>query len=115
MTYTKIASGTTLNIVATIPKSITEYENILMAVYTNQNTAVKCSYVEKAGFNKIEDGDIATELKVTINSAQTAKMDGCIYYEIKLVDALTPSENIADSLPIDLGIKIITNVLKSIL
>lgn len=94
----KIGSGTTFNITIPLPELISEYENVLLAIYTDKNKAIKFSYVEKVGYNKINVGGSNLELETILTSAQTDKMNGCLLMEMRFVK-VGEVEDIGNSIP----------------
>ena len=81
----KIGAGTSFNITIPIEEPIENFSNVLLAVYTDEKRAVKFSYVEKAGFTKINVGSTTMELETVLTSEQTDKMQGCLFAEMKFL------------------------------
>jgi len=94
----EIGAGTTFNITIPLDKEISEYENVLIALYTDKNKSVKFSYVEKEGYNKLEAGSTTSELVGVLTSAQTDKMRGLLTMELAAQEIGT-TENVGKSLP----------------
>ena len=111
MAVTKTGSGTSIEVTIPLDKAITEYDNILAALYTNPVAPVRFSYLEKEGYNKLEVGSSPNELVGVLKSEQTAKMKGCLMMVMKAVDETTPSENIGVSVPIFTNIEFFANPL----
>ena len=95
----QIGAGTSFNITIPLPELITEYENILLAIYTDSARPVKFSYVEKAGYNKINVGQTSLELETLLTNAQTDKMQGCLFMEMEVIKVSGVAENIGNSIP----------------
>lgn len=115
MASIRLGAGTTLNITIPLPEAVTEYENVLATVYTNQAAPVKFSYLEKTGFNKLDIGNATNQLVGKITSAQSAKMNGELYMVLKVIDEVGELEDIGDSEPTKIGINLIDNNLKSVI
>ena len=91
----------------TQPINVADYDNIIMEVYTNANFRTKYSKVAKPGYNSFATltGNIFT---LVVLSEDTAKMNGKLYYDLKLIDNLaTPIERVVQK-TVDTGI-VITN------
>ena len=94
----QIGAGTSFNITIPLPESIENYENILLAIYTDSARPVKFSYVEKTGYNKINIGKTSLELETLLTNAQTSKMEGCLFMEMQFVKT-GAIEDIGNSIP----------------
>lgn len=94
----KIGAGTPFLITIPLPEAIENYENVLAALYTDKNKSVKFSYVEQTGYNKINVGLSTFELETILTGEQTAKMDGCLFMEMKFIKDGQPI-NKGNSLP----------------
>jgi hypothetical protein len=95
----QIGAGTSFNITIPLPELITEYENILLAIYTDSSRPVKFSYVAKTGYNKINIGQTSLELETLLTNAQTDKMQGCMFMEMEVIKVSGVAENIGNSVP----------------
>lgn len=95
----QIGAGTSFNITIPLPESIVNYENILLAIYTDSAKPIKFSYVAKTGYNKIDVGSTSVELETLLTNAQTAKMQGCLFMEMQAVKVSGIAENIGNSIP----------------
>ena len=115
----EIGSGTTINITIPLDKAITEYDNIFISLYTNSAYPVRFSYLTKTGFNKLNQGNTSSQLIGVLTAAQTAKMTGDLYMEMRAIDETTPDENIGNSIPTlvkntdGTALTIVNNTLKS--
>ena len=107
----EIGAGTTINVSIPLDKAITEYVNIFISLYTNSAYPVRFSYLTKTGFNKLEGS--GSTLTGVLTAAQTAKMSGDLYMEMRAIDETTPNEDIGNSIPTLTTITIINNTLKS--
>lgn len=92
----KIGAGTSFNVTIPLPEEITEFENVLLAIYTDKNKAVKFSYVEKVGYSKLNIGTSSLELKTILTSEQAAKMKGCVFMEMQFIK---DGEDVGNSIP----------------
>lgn len=114
----KIGSGTTFNISIELPEEISTYKNVLLSIYTDELFPVRFSYIEKAGFNKIDSDETGLILSATLTAEQTAKMKGCMYMVMKFSENLE-DENIGTSIPTPildgngLQVELVNNNLKS--
>ena len=115
MASIKLGAGTTINITIPLPEIITEYENVLVSLYTNPASPVKFSYVTKTGFNQLTVGNTTSELVGKLTSAQTANMRGELYMVLKVIDEVGALEDIGDSIPTMIGIELVDNNLKSVI
>jgi hypothetical protein len=95
----EIGSGTTINITIPLDKAITEYDNIFISLYTNAAYPVRFSYLTKTGFNKLNVGNTSSQLIGVLTAAQSAKISGDLYMEMRAIDETTPDENIGNSIP----------------
>ena len=121
MANREIGAGTTFNVTIPLPEAITEYVNILIALYTSASSPIRFSYVAKEGFNKLSVGATPLLLVGTLTGAQTANMKGELYMEMKVVDEVGADENIGNSIPTlvkdenGLTVELVSNTLKSVL
>ena len=113
MVTKKIGSGTTINVKIPLSKSINDYENIFISLYTDKKNPVKFSYVETTGYNKLDIGSSETELVGVLTSVQTEKFYGLMCMEMKAISESTPDENIGNSIPTSTGIEFISNTLSN--
>lgn len=111
-----IGAGTPFYITIPLPENISEYSNVLLALYTDENKPVKFSYVEKTGYNKLESSQSGNQLTGILTREQTAKMRGCLLMEMEFVKVGEPEDG-GNSIPYQvLGpngefIEIVKNVL----
>jgi len=106
-----IGSGTTLDFTLTLDKNASEYDNIFVDISAGAFD-VKCSLIEKVGFNKIEIGVIPTKIVVSVTTAQSANLVGDLFMEVKLIDS---DVNVGDSVPKDTLITMVNNKLKKVI
>lgn len=104
-----LPQSNTLRLSATLPSNVSSYENVIIELYTNANFREKYSYQPRTGFGSILIGTDPKVAKVLLTAKQQAKMNGKLFYEIKLITGLdTNAEQVASN-GIDTGI-VITNL-----
>lgn len=111
MADTHLPAGSTIDVTFSISQAVTNFDNVLLSAYTNPKNTTRYAYVAKTGFGAISLNGDTTHLKVKILGKYTAKMQGRLYLEIKLVKDTndTDTERNGQNVPIDTTI-IIDNV-----
>ena len=109
-------AGATINFYITISKLVTDFDNILIALYTQTKNRVIYSYVPNSLHKQIQDGETLYKIKVKLLGEDSAKMNGRLFYEIKFIkdNKEVLSEENSPSLPVDTTIVIINNELKNL-
>jgi len=113
MARTNFLAGTTLDIITTLPKAKTEYDKFFIYVYTDKSNIVKFAYPDTTGYNNMGAGDTTSKVTLKCLSSQTAKFNGAIMYEIKLIDdgvILTEDAGVG---AVDLTLDAINNYIKN--
>lgn len=95
---TEIPAGCTFNLEITLPSAATEYEQVIIYLYTAKFHVVKFAYIEKTGYGKLTVGSTPNVLTLKLLGNQTVDMCGALMYEILLIsDSSEEDENIGNA------------------
>ena len=96
----------TLRLSVTLPANVNSYQNVIIELYTNASFREKYSFQAKAGYGQVLVGASPNIAKVILTAKQQAKMNGSLFYDIKLISGLDTNAEQVSSAGIDTGIVI---------
>jgi len=82
-------AGATIRLTVTLPKTVAEYDDVFVNLYTNEQKQFKFHVGEKTGYYLAYLGSAANKIKVVLKGKDmTAKMSGKLMFEVKTVETI---------------------------